>query len=191
MGSAPEGVILWGFMASGKTAVGGALARRLGWEHVDLDAEIVRSEGCEIATIFAERGEAGFRALELEATRRWIGRERVVLTPGGGWLTSPAVRSLIPATTLTVWLQVSPEVALARVAAEREGAERPLLRVPDPLGTVRRLMAERDPLYRSARLHLPTDAHTLDEIADRITAELRAVRSAADMTRSETDGQSG
>lgn len=171
-----ERVILWGFMASGKTAVGGALARRLGWEHVDLDADIVRSEGREISAIFADAGEPAFRALELAATRRWIERSQLVLTPGGGWVTNPEALRMIPPATLTVWLQVSPEVALARVAAERGGAERPLLRGEDPLGTVRRLLAAREPLYRTALLHIPTDGRTLEEIADRITAAIRAGR---------------
>jgi shikimate kinase len=174
--AAAERVILWGFMASGKTAVGGAVARRLGWEHADLDVEIVRSEGREIAEIFATEGEPAFRAMELEATRRWITRPRLVLTPGGGWLTNAAVRSLVPPRTLTVWLEVSPEVVLARVAADAAGAERPLLRGADPLGTVKRLLAEREPLYRSALLHVPTDARTLEEIADQITSAVRAGR---------------
>jgi shikimate kinase len=188
---APERVILWGFMASGKTAVGGAVARRLGWEHADLDAEIVRAEGREIAEIFATAGEPAFRAMELEATRRWVARPRLVLTPGGGWLTNPAVRPLIPPRTLTVWLQVSPEVVLARVAADAAGAERPLLRGADPLATVRRLLAEREPLYRSALLHVPTDVRTLDEIADQITSVVRAGRSGRIVTSPEQDGQSG
>jgi shikimate kinase len=171
-----ERVILWGFMASGKTAAGGMVARRLGWEHADLDVEIVKAQGREISAIFASEGEASFRALELEATRSWIEKPRLVLTPGGGWVTNPAVRELIPPTTLTVWLQVSPEVVLERVAAERGGAERPLLRGEDPLGTVRRLLAAREPLYRTARLHVPTDGRTLEEITDRIVAAVRAGR---------------
>src|SRR5690606_3123246 len=59
-----ERVLLWGFMASGKTAVGARLAARLGWDHLDLDDEIVRRAGKPISEIFREDGETAFRTLE-------------------------------------------------------------------------------------------------------------------------------
>ena len=86
-------VLLWGFMASGKTAVGARLADRLGWTHVDLDEEIVRRAGKPITRIFQEEGEAAFRALEADATRDLLARTRAVLSPGGGWTESPRIRS--------------------------------------------------------------------------------------------------
>jgi shikimate kinase len=93
----PRRVVLWGFMASGKTAVGAALARRLAWEHLDLDAEVVRRAGCSIAELFRTRGEPEFRRLEAEATAAVIDREEVVLSPGGGWITNPDLPRLLPA----------------------------------------------------------------------------------------------
>src|SRR5213082_1179687 len=55
-----ERVVLLGFMAAGKTAVGAELARRVGWEHLDLDREIERREGRSVAAIFADDGERRF-----------------------------------------------------------------------------------------------------------------------------------
>ena len=112
-------------MCSGKTAVGAALAERLGWEHVDLDREIERAAGQAVRDIFAADGEAAFRAMEVEATRRVATRTRVVLSPGGGWITNPALLDLLGPGTLAVWLQVSPEEAVRRSAAAP--GERPLL----------------------------------------------------------------
>jgi shikimate kinase len=62
-------VVLVGFMGSGKTTVGALLAAELGWEFLDLDAEIERREGREIPAIFRGEGEAAFRAIEHHVAR--------------------------------------------------------------------------------------------------------------------------
>ena len=172
-----ERVILWGFMACGKSAAGALLARRLGWEHVDLDREIERREGRTIAEIFREQGEPSFRRLEMETTRLLIDRERVVFSCGGGWVTSPEALHLVPPRSLTVWLQVSPEVALSRVRADVDGAVRPMLDRPDPEAAARALLAAREPLYRQADITIPTDGREVDAVVSEIEAQVR--RSAA------------
>lgn len=174
MAETVERVVLWGFMASGKTAVGRALARRLGWRHVDLDAEIVRREGRAIAEIFRTDGEAAFRGMEEAVTRELIAGRRLVLSPGGGWITNPAVRALVPSGTLTVWLRVSPEQVLARARADASGIERPLLATPDPAATIRRLLEAREPLYRQADLRIETDGVAVERIVDLVEARVRA-----------------
>jgi shikimate kinase len=167
-----ERVVVWGFMASGKSAVAAGLAERLGWEHLDLDAEIVRHAGCSIAELFRTAGEAAFRELEAEVTRTTLDRTRTVFSPGGGWITNPAHAAGLPEGTLTVWLQASPEVVLARVRADRSGIERPLLSTPDPAAAIRRLLAEREPLYRRADLAVDTDPCSLVEVVDRVHREV-------------------
>ncbi|HEU4561968.1 MAG TPA: shikimate kinase [Longimicrobium sp.] len=165
-------VVLLGFMAAGKTAVGAELARRLGWRQVDLDAWIEAREGKRVARIFAEDGEARFRALEAEATREVAGMTGVVLSPGGGWITRPENLEALGAGTLSVWLQVSPEEAVRR-AGEAPG-ERPLLAGPDPLAAARRLLGERTPLYARAALRVDTEGRPPEAVAAIIEAEVRA-----------------
>ena len=65
--SAPERVVLVGFMGSGKSTVGRILARRLGWGFVDMDERIEERAGRRIADIFREQGEAAFRQEELRS----------------------------------------------------------------------------------------------------------------------------
>lgn len=163
--------MLVGLMGSGKSTVAAALAHRLGWEHLDLDREIERREGRTVPEIFRMRGEAGFRALEAELTRELAGRRRVVLSPGGGWITSPALLESLGPGTLSVWLRVSPETALARAAAA-PGA-RPLLEVPDPLAALRRLLAERERHYALAGLAVDTDALEVEEVVDVVARAAR------------------
>lgn len=164
-------VVLVGMMCSGKSAVGAALARRLGWAHVDLDREIERAAGCSVREIFAAEGEAAFRRREAEATARIAGRAGIVLSPGGGWMTNPALLESLGPGTLCVWLQVSPEEAVRRAAAAP--GERPLLAGPDPLAAVRRLLAEREPSYARAHLVLPTDGRSVDGAANDIHDSIR------------------
>ena len=165
-------VVLLGFMAAGKTAVGAELARRLGWEHVDLDHEIERREGRTVAQIFAAEGEARFRALEARTTRDLAARSGVILSPGGGWITGAGNLEALGAGTLSVWLQVSPEEAVSRASAAP--GERPLLAGPEPLAAARRLLEARAPLYARAALHVDTSGRTPAQVADIIETELRA-----------------
>jgi shikimate kinase len=165
-------VVLVGFMGAGKTAVGQLLAARLGWEHVDLDAEIERREGRRVARIFADHGEAYFRRLEAEATDGIAARSGVVVSPGGGWITSPGALDRMGRGTLVAWLRVSPEEAVRRAAAAP--GERPLLAGPDPLAAARRLLEAREPLYRKAHLAVDTEGRTADEVAGEIERVLRA-----------------
>ncbi len=167
-----ERVVLLGFMAAGKTAVGAELARRLGWRQVDLDAWIEAREGRRIRDIFAEDGEARFRALEAEATRDVAGMAGVVLSPGGGWITRPGNLEALGAATLSVWLQVSPEEAVRRAGGAP--GERPLLAGPDPLAAARRLLEERTPLYARATLRVNTEGRPPEEVAAIIEAAVRA-----------------
>jgi shikimate kinase len=167
-----ERVVLLGFMAAGKTAVGAELARRLGWEQVDLDREIERRAGRTVAGIFAADGEAGFRRLEAEATAEIAGRRGIVLSPGGGWITGAGLLESLGAGTLSVWLQVDPEEAIRRAGAEPR--ERPLLAGPDPLSAARKLLAEREPLYARADLHLPTAGRSPVQLAEAIERAVRA-----------------
>jgi shikimate kinase len=166
-----ERVVLVGMMCSGKSAVGTALAELLGWEHVDLDREIERDAGRPVREIFAAKGEAAFRVMEADATRRIAERTRVVLSPGGGWMANPALLDSLGPGTLCVWLQVSPEEAVRRSASAP--GERPLLAGPNPLAAVRRLLGERERFYARAHLVLPTDGRSVSGAARDIHTSIR------------------
>jgi shikimate kinase len=170
-------VVLLGFMGAGKSTVGPILARRLAWEFVDLDTEIEEFAGLSIPEIFSSGGEAAFRKVEAEATARFIGRERLVLAPGGGWPTNEQVTERGAAGTATVWLRVSPEAVLRRLGSRRDG--RPLLAVADPDAAVRRLLAERQPFYQAADLTVDTDGRTARAVATEIQTSLNLRGSAA------------
>src|ERR1700730_3984497 len=92
-------VVLLGYMGAGKSSVGRALAASLGWSFNDLDEYIERREGREVAEIFRQEGEAGFRQLEYEAFVELIGElstgSEKVIALGGGAFTQETVAELI------------------------------------------------------------------------------------------------
>src|ERR1700677_1245613 len=102
------GIYLVGFMGSGKTTVGRALAEELGWWFVDLDEQIEEREHSTIADIFQVRGEAAFRALETTALKERVrsvqsGRPQVI-SLGGGALVSDENYELVSNHGISVWL---------------------------------------------------------------------------------------
>ena len=121
-------VAMTGFMGSGKTKVGRALARRLGWRFTDLDDEIERRSGRAVAEWFRDDGESGFRAIEThvlavvldEGTNGEGGG--LVLALGGGTVTIADSLSLLRGRAFVVYLAVEPQVAWERV----RGSGRPL-----------------------------------------------------------------
>jgi shikimate kinase/3-dehydroquinate synthase len=121
-------LVLTGFMGSGKTTVGGKVADLLGWSFVDLDEEVVRSEGTSISEVFASKGEAAFRARECEVLGSLLGEGApeagLVLALGGGTLESSVAVALVKGRGGVVYLEVDAAAAWARV----EESCRPLAR---------------------------------------------------------------
>ncbi|MEJ5200370.1 MAG: shikimate kinase, partial [Anaerolineae bacterium] len=85
-------IVLTGFMGTGKTSIGREVAARLGRPFVDLDDLIVARAGKSIPAIFAEDGEAAFRALEAALCREMAEPSGIVLAVGGGAVVSEANR---------------------------------------------------------------------------------------------------
>ena len=138
-------VYLVGMMGAGKTTVGRTLARRLKLRFVDSDHEIEARCGVKIPVIFEIEGEAGFRAREAQAIAEISALEGIVLATGGGVVLAAENRRLLAEHGTVVYLRATPEHLYERVRQDRN---RPLLAGDDPLGRLRELYRERDPLYR-------------------------------------------
>lgn len=158
-------------MGAGKSAVGRALARRLGRRFADADSEVEAHAGRSVPEIFAGEGEAGFRARERAVIEALAGGDAVVAL-GGGAMAQPEVPELLARSGRVVWLRAAPRTLLARVG---EGEGRPLLAGLAPAARrerVRELLAARTPDYARADLALDTDECGVDELAARIGAWL-------------------
>ena len=163
-------VALIGFMGCGKSTVGQALARRLDFEFVDTDRLIEAQAGRTIPEIFAQEGEAAFRARERALVESLAARERLVIATGGGVGAQPDLLESLKRHALVVWLWASPETLWERC---RQQTHRPLLQVPDPLARIRELLAAREPVYRRADLLINIEGRAQWQLVGQIAAEFQ------------------
>lgn len=143
------GIYIAGFMGSGKSTVGRLLSEQLGWDFVDLDAEIERIEQTTISKIFEERGEPEFRRLETDIMKRQVRRIEggmpTVVSLGGGAFVEPGNFELIQNHGISLWLDCSFEEVTRRLTDVP--LDRPLARDPE---SFRRLYEERRAGYARA-----------------------------------------
>ena len=169
MATPPRNIILVGFMASGKTSVGRALAQRTGWTLVDADDVIVARAGKPIHRIFSEDGEPAFRELEREVIADLCAGERQVIASGGGAFVSEQSREAMLSGGRVFFLSASPAEILRRVREEDAGGPiRPLLAVEDPEARIAELLTQRTHAYAQAHHTVDTDALTPEGVATRI-----------------------
>src|SRR5580658_1705563 len=169
-------LIITGFMATGKSSVGPIVARRLGWEFVDVDTAIIARAGKPIAQIFADHGEARFRQLEREVVDYLTNDHRrcpvchgphpQVISTGGGVLVDEANCVALKRVGVIVCLTARPEVVAARV--EKSKTKRPKLTEggKSTLARIKELMDERFNAYARADVQIDTSDLTVDQLAD-------------------------
>lgn len=164
-------IVLTGFMGAGKSTIGPLLAQRLGWDFLDADTAIESRAGKTVAEIFAEHGEAAFRALEAEAIRSQTRRHNLVLALGGGAIETAVTRDLLASLdhTCVLFLDAPLDILVTRCLEQSGAAERPVL--ADREGLLKRFNA-RLPYYRNAHLTVTTAELSPQAVVARILEAL-------------------
>lgn len=166
-------IVLVGMMGAGKTSVGKLIADRLGISFHDLDHEVERRAGRQVAEIFTERGEEAFRALESDILSELVvgATSPTVVSTGGGVVTIARNREILADPLLdVVLLEASIEELLERLP---DDDARPLLR-GDRRGALESLWSSREAQYRRvAKFVVSTNGLSLDEVAQAVLRELQ------------------
>ena len=165
-------VVMVGMMGAGKTAVGRALAQRLGVAFLDSDAEIEVAANRSVPEIFERDGEAFFRSRETQIIERLLIEKRCILSTGGGAFLSEKNRTNISAQGISVWLNADLELLWSRV---RSKDTRPLLRTDDPRGTLKNIYDQRVPIYSLADLTVGSaPEYSIEDMVDQVIDALVA-----------------
>ncbi|MEV8465565.1 shikimate kinase [Fluviibacterium sp. DFM31] len=163
-------VVLVGMMGAGKTAVGTAVARKLGVPFIDQDDEIQAAANSTISEIFQTYGEAFFREKETQVLARLLAGPPCILSTGGGAFMSERNRDLIAASGVSVWLNAELNLLWARV---RYRDTRPLLRTENPYETLKTLFEARTPVYAKAAIHVSSFSnYSVDDMANAVIRAL-------------------
>lgn len=163
----PKAVII-GPPGSGKTTVGGALAERLGVALRDTDADVEAAAGKPIGEIFIDDGEERFRELERAAVAAALAEHAGVVALGGGAVLAAETQELLAGHTV-VYLKAGLAEAIKRVGLN---SARPLL-VLNPRSQMRKLLAERLPIYESlGTIGVDTDGRDPADIVEEIVKAL-------------------
>ncbi len=157
-------IVLIGLMGCGKTTIGKELHRETRLPLRDTDSIIERHAGISIPKIFAQHGEAHFRDLETDLLRQLEQKKHLtcIISTGGGIAIRPENRAILKNMGFVVWLDSDADTLYRRI---KHCTNRPLLKNPDPKGTLARLLEERNAFYReTAHLCIDTSNLHINEI---------------------------
>lgn len=160
-----KSVVLVGLMGAGKTCIGKRLARKLGMDFVDADAEIEAAADRTVSEIFAEFGEQAFRDGERRVIARLLSERPRVIATGGGAFMDAETRANARQNGISIWLKADIDVLLQRVSRRNN---RPLLQGGDKRQKLEDLMTQRYPTYAEADLTVNTANESPDSTVQKV-----------------------
>jgi XRE family aerobic/anaerobic benzoate catabolism transcriptional regulator len=165
-GSRPERIALIGLRGAGKSTLGAALAKARNVPFFELDREIERLSGTSLGTLIEMYGQPAYRRYELQALQELLdAHPRFVVATSGGLVSEPVTYELLLRNCVTIWVRTTPEQHMARVIAQ--GDRRPMTATgagsAQAMQDLRRILAERIPLYERADLTVDTTGATVKE----------------------------
>jgi len=158
-------------MATGKSAVGRNLARKLHRRFVDLDALIEKAEGRKVREIFAEKGESYFRRLEKQTLEQILSQQGQIIATGGGIILDEDNLTLLRQKSLLIGLTASTDVLVGRVG---RNSKRPLLKGADVRARIEELLQQRQSRYAQADVSIDTSGLTINQVVEKILDIIRS-----------------
>lgn len=164
-----KAIALLGVRGAGKSAVGAALAKKLGIRFIEVDQEIEEAAGLPLGDVFTLHGEAYYRRVEREVLTRLLAEHApMVLATGGSIVNDPTNFALLRTGAHTIWLRARPEDHWNRVVAQ--GDQRPMAENPHAFEELRALLAARQKLYARADRTIETSGQTIRQVVAAIAS---------------------
>lgn len=160
-------VALLGLRGAGKSSVGAQLAEATNQPFQELAASIEALAGMRLDEIFSLGGQASYRMFEQQAISQLLSDfQQGVLAVGGSVVADTSTFEQVLGSFTTVWLKASPEEHMARVVSQ--GDKRPMAGNKRAMDELRRILIEREPLYRRADFIVDTRDKSVREVCEEI-----------------------
>ena len=175
--SGERNLVLIGYRATGKTAVGALLAERLGRPLVDLDQALEMEMGRSIAELVAAKGWPEFRRREKEMVARCARVGGQVLATGGGVVLDPENITILRENGVVVWLQADPGTIRKRLARDQvQESQRPSLTGGGTLDEVAEVLQTRQPLYAAAaHVVIDTAGQSIGQVVEKVMTAVQSL----------------
>lgn len=169
-------LFLVGYMGSGKSVIGKALAEVLDYDYMDFDTYIEAQEGETIKTIFETKGEIYFRKAESKHLKTLTDLKKTIISLGGGTPCYGNNMELIlnSEDSMSLYLRASIPTLVNRLFDEK--SKRPLIshitskeQLSEFIG---KHLFERAPFYEQSQLRIKTDDKSVNEVVEDILLEL-------------------
>lgn len=165
---APKFIALIGLRGAGKTTLGQALAQKLSLPFIELVETIANRAGMPVNEVFSLGGQATYRRLERQCLEEIIARPQPsVVAVGGSLVSEPTSYQRLLDSGVTIWLRAQPEEHMARVIAQ--GDERPMAGNARAMDDLKRILIERETLYRRANYIVDTSDQSVERSLLEIT----------------------
>ena len=164
-------IALIGLRGAGKTTLGSRLAGRLDLPFLELDRLTETLAGTSLAAVIELYGQEAYRRYEHQALQELLASQpRFVVATSGGIVSEPATYELLLRHCVTVWVRALPEEHMERVS--EQGDLRPMAGSARAMDDLRRILAERTPLYSRADLTIDTSGVSVEEALEELIARL-------------------
>lgn len=166
-------IILIGPMGAGKTTIGRQIAKVFSYDFYDSDREIEERTGASIPLIFDLEGEEGFRKREQNIITYLCTKQHIVLATGGGAILRKTNQDSLKRSGIVVYLSADIDDLLERTAKDKN---RPLLQADNPKAILKKILIEREPIYRQlADIILTTNKMTVHTAVKELENKLKAL----------------
>jgi len=159
-----KNIVLLGMMGSGKSTIGGLLAKKLNSVLIDIDKKIEKMQNLKISEIFKTKGEAYFRELELNVTLQSLDGDNNIISLGGGAFMNKELRKILKQKSSTFWLHWNADTLIKRI---KNNDKRPIIKGLDNV-EIKKLINERNKIYYFSDFKIICESLKKTEIVDKI-----------------------